>query len=520
VAFKFHGTKFYLGSNIFKDQVFVSDSGFVISEEEFLLAETQETVLLEGQLALPAFRDGHAHPLFAGREAQGLSITDCKSQGEIQIALRDFRSSNPNGIWIDGAVYDRSLDVAFNRHTLDHAVADIPVVLHGDDHHTLWVNTKALEVAGLFGSNTSNIHTPGVDVDRDNIPTGILREWPAMRLILELEPERTLEQDIECLVLADRKLAAAGIVECYDAWIDPGMAETFIAASNAGKISLDYKLCFRADPNTFLKDLPYIKSMREQVNQRPNLDGNAIKFFVDGVFGSATAMVSTPYESDGSHGVPVWNEEKLREAIKLANAENFQVHIHAIGDAATSLALEILEEITLKSMAYRPVIIHAELTNDYIIKRMKALNAIACVQPYWAQYNGMLQSCIHHLGHERIQSLYAFKDMMVEDVTVVFSSDWPVSNHEPLKGIGVSVNRRETHEQSPHNPNQAVSAEQALSAYTTSVVAMREISNTETLDHGSSFDIVLLDQNVFEIPSLEIGKTKVLATFKQGNRIF
>jgi predicted amidohydrolase YtcJ len=231
-------------------------------------------------------------------------------------------------------------------------------------------------------------------------------------------------------------------------------------------------------------------------------------------------MVSAPYESDGSHGVPVWNEEKLRDAIKLANEEGYQVHIHAIGDAATSIALEILEEIISKSLAYRPVIIHAELTNDYIIKRMKALNAIACVQPYWAQYNGMLQSCIHHLGHERIQSLYAFKDMMVEGVTVVFSSDWPVSNHEPLMGIGVAVNRRETPEQTPHNPNQATTTEQALSAYTTSVVAMREISNTEPLGHGSSFDLVLLDQNIFEIPSLELGKTKVLATFKQGIRIF
>jgi predicted amidohydrolase YtcJ len=87
-------------------------------------------------------------------------------------------------------------------------------------------------------------------------------------------------------------------------------------------------------------------------------------------------------------------------------------------------------------------------------------------------------------------------------------------------GIGVAVNRRETPEQTPHNPNQVTTTEQALSAYTTSVVAMREISNTEPLGHGSSFDLVLLDQNIFEIPSLELGKTKVLATFKQGIRIF
>ena len=520
MAVKFHGTKFYLGTDGFKDQVFVSDYGFVISEEEFLSAEIQQELLLEAEIAIPAFRDGHAHPLFAGREAQGLSITDCKSEAEIQTLLKDFRASNPQGVWIDGAVFDRSLDISFTRHTLDRAVADIPVVLHGDDHHTLWVNTRALERAGLFGSDTSNIDTPGVDVDQNNIPTGILREWPAMRLILDIEPERTIEQDIECLMHADRKLAAAGIVECYDAWIDPGMAETYIAASEAGELLVEYKLCFRADPDTFVRDLPYINSMRHEVNQRPNLDGNAIKFFVDGVFGSATAMVSEAYESDGSHGVPVWNEARLREAVNLANTEGYQVHIHAIGDAATSLALDIIGEIPIETMAYRPVIIHAELTNNDILERFRKLNAVACVQPYWAQYNGMLQSCIHHLGHERIQSLYAFKDMLDKDVTVAFSSDWPVSNHEPLKGIAVAVNRRETLSQTPHNLNQALTVEQAVSAYTTNVKAMRAPDYPSPLGHGSSFDIVLLNQNIFDIPSLEIGQVQVLATYKQGRRIF
>lgn len=109
---------------------------------------------------------------------------------------------------------------------------------------------------------------------------------------------------------------------------------------------------------------------------------------------------------------------------------------------------------------------------------------------------------------------------MVEGVSVVFSSDWPVSNHEPLKGIGVAVNRRETLEQAPHNQNQAVTAEQAYTAYTTSVISMREINKIEPLMPGSSFDMVVLDQNIFAIPSLEIAKTQVLATYKQGQRIF
>ena len=110
--------------------------------------------------------------------------------------------------------------------------------------------------------------------------------------------------------------------------------------------------------------------------------------------------------------------------------------------------------------------------------------------------------------------------MLDKDVTVAFSSDWPVSNHEPLNGIAVAVNRRETLSQTPHNPNQALTVEQAMLAYTTSVKAMRASDYPSPLGNGSSFDIVLLNQDIFEIPSLEIGQVQVLATYKQGRRIF
>lgn len=516
----YFGGKIYQGEGVFAESIFVSEKGKVVDADSFANSEFLHRVDLKGSLVLPAFRDGHAHPLFAGRESKGLAISHCKTEEEVLQALRSYRIENPATHWIDGAVFDRSIPALFHRTTLDKVVDDVPVVLHGDDHHTLWVNTKALEVAELIGPSSTNINTPGVDMDEDGIPTGILREWPAMRLILDLEPKHSVEEDVQNLVEADRRLAAAGVVECYDAWIDPGMAETYLAAADSGVIELDYKLCFRADPFTFNQDLSYIKTMREQTNLRRQLDGNSIKFFIDGVFGSATAMVQKPYETTGEHGSPVWDADTLRAAIKTANDESFQIHIHAIGDAALSLALDILEEIPQETMSYRPILIHVELTDEPLIKRMISVNAIACVQPYWAQHNGMLNSCLSHLGSERLSSLYAFKLMLELGASVAFSSDWPVSSHEPLKGISVAVNRRETAEQKPHNISQAITLDQAVYAYTQGVQSMRVNESAGLLSVGSSFDAIVLDADVFNHPTMDLSKVSVLATYKAGRKIF
>lgn len=516
---RFHGGKIYLGEGRFVDKAYVSDEGELIKERTFYDSDDWKEVNLNGALVLPAFRDGHAHPLFAGREAKGLDISGCKNQDEVLDAIRAYQHENPASIWIDGAVFDRSMPATFTRQVLDSAVETVPVVLHGDDHHTLWVNTKALEVAGIFSAGRLSIDTAGIDVDEQGIPTGILREWPAMRLVMDRAPEESLESDIANLIYADRKLAASGIIECYDAWIDRGMAETYIAAAARGLLTIDYKLCFRADPDTFFEDLAYIQKMRAEVNQRPSLDGNAIKFFVDGVLGSATALVEEPYLSTGSNGEPVWNEHELRNAIETANNESFQIHIHAIGDAGTALAISILEDLPKDSLKFRPVLIHAELTNKHLLTRMKAIDAIACVQPYWAQHNGMLDSCLHHLGEERLSKLYAFKDMLALGVSVAFSSDWPVSSFEPLKGLSVAINRRETASQELHNPNQSISVEQAISAYTTGVQAIRSKPIERFFELGSDFDAVVVDQDIFTIPTMEIANARVTATYKAGKRI-
>jgi predicted amidohydrolase YtcJ len=519
VATKFHSGVIYLGNSSFVDCLYVSDDGTVINKEIYQSSQIKNDVNLKNAFLSPAFRDAHSHPLFAGRESRGLDISDCLSEIELIAKLKRYAEENPQLTWIDAAVFDRSLEMRFDRTTLDKAANDRPVVLHGDDHHTLWVNSKALEVAGLLNGALPTLESGSIDLDEQGLPTGILREWPAMSIVMNLAPKLTIEEDVSALLWSDRTMAAAGIVECVDAWIDKGMAETYLAAWRTGNLTLDYTLGFRADPKTFLEDLPYFIDQREVLEQtQGQVRGTSIKFFADGVFGSATALVKDPYLSTGTHGQAIWPEQAFKEAITSAHSNGFQIHIHAIGDAATSLCLDILAE--LQDISLAPVIAHAELTDQELLDRMAALGVIACVQPYWAQNNGLLLSCEDHLGQERIQRLYAFRDMFETGINTVFSSDWPISSYEPIKGLAVAVNRREHSQQPEHNINQAVSVEQALNAYSSNVKLMLKDKATGTFEIGQPFDAVVLDRNLFEIETYDLINTKVLSTYKAGKEIF
>ena len=228
--------------------------------------------------------------------------------------------------------------------------------------------------------------------------------------------------------------------------------------------------------------------------------------------------MTEPYLSNQDHGQATWPEAEFRAAIELAHRHHFQIHIHAIGDQATSMSLDILE--TFGDFTLPPVIAHAELVNDALIKRMAKLGVIACVQPYWAQNNGLLLSCEHHLGKHRLESLYAFKDMFEAGVVTVFSSDWPISTFNPIKGLAVAVNRRENPDQVPHNASQAVSVELAISAYSANTKLMLASDDAGKLTIGQPFDALILDQNIFQVGKEGLIKTRVLRTYKAGKELF
>ncbi|MFN6315575.1 MAG: amidohydrolase [Rhodoluna sp.] len=516
MVIKLYNGKIYLGDKNYGSDIYIDQAGVITSERAYEESVEKSDFDLKGNFVVPAFRDSHAHPLFAGRELLGAEITGLTTLAQIGEKLQQFRSINPDATWLDGASYDRNLNEAKTRQALDQYVSDIPVVLHAEDHHTLWVNTKALEAAGLMDGKLPELAEGGIDIGKDGLPSGILREWQAMQLVLAIAPKFSLEQDVAALLAAEKLMLAAGIVEIQDAWIERGMAEVYLAAQE--QLQLRYKLAFRVDSASFEEDFRYAEQLLPKFEASLNIKCQAIKFFIDGVFGSATAAVIEPYKSTGAHGDLNWNLEDLVTAIGKTHKAGLQTHIHAIGDKGVDFALEAIAKAA--KGRFNPVIAHAELTSSEIIQKAKNLGAVLCVQPFWAQYNGMLNSCSVHLGEKRLDSLYAIRSMIENQVTVAFSSDWPVSSYKPLDGITVAVNRRFSKDQQVHNPSEAISLEQALDCYSCAVSNMFGSEETGKLAVGEPFDAVILSKDLTEQNLGGFLTTEVLAVYVAGARLF
>jgi predicted amidohydrolase YtcJ len=466
---------------------------------------------LKSAFVMPAFRDGHCHPLFAGREHVGPDVTDAKSVSAIQLLISTYAAAHPEVFWIDGAAYDRSIEAEFHRTELDQAVSDRPVVLHGADHHTLWVNSKALELSGLF-DNIPNVSAGSVDLDADGVPTGILREWEAMQMVMSKIPPLNLAQELDCLDWAQNELITAGVVEVQDAWIDRGMAEIYLESARLGRLKVTTNLAFRADPSSWLADFDYFDEMRAQVValEHPRLRATAIKFFVDGVLGSSTASVVEPYVAGSAahtHGEQVWSPEELHRAAKEATERGYQLHLHAIGDRAVRAALDVIELVSPKVNA---VIAHTELISDQDVPRFAELNVVANFEPLWAREDGQLLSCVPQVGRARIDSMYRMRDLAETGALISFGSDWPVSSPDALAGVATAVNRS-LPGGSSWTLEQALTVRESLNAYTNGVA--RQLSGSThqgTLFDSQPAEFVVLSANPFELPKSQLFDLKVI----------
>ncbi len=514
---KFTGASFYNPATKAFDKELFAEDGFVISPGSF----DQEIALAPG-FVFPAFRDGHAHPVFAGREAAGPVVSKATSIAEIQAILSSYRKANPDQTWIEGGAYDRSIVEGgiFQATWLDEAVSDVPVVLHASDHHTVWVNSKALE---LIPTPLPQLISGSIDVDLNGVPTGVLREPQAMALVLDKAPARTIEQEVAVLAWADQVLAKQGIVEAQDAWITPGMTEIYLAAVSRSALLLDYNLAFKIEPHEWTKSLEFAKADRDKVMAlgSSQLSAKTCKFFADGVFGSGTASVLEPYLDDAhNHGEPLWSKSELEDACLEAAKAGFQLHIHAIGDAGVRQALDAIEHVQqrLGKPELPNVIAHAELVSDSDIAGFAKLNVIANMQPLWAQADGMLMSCVPRLGISRIDQMYRMRDLVDSGATIAFGSDWPVSSSDPILGIVTAVTRQ-TADDKPEGGwtiEQAITADEAFASYSSSVSFQLTGIKSVPLSVGQPCDFIVLDKNPLEIASSALRDINVLATFKAG----
>jgi len=420
------------------------------------------------------FRDAHCHPLFAGREALGPDVTHATSITEVQQILEDFAAKNPQANWIDCGSYDRNIagPEGFLASQIDEVISHIPVVIHASDHHTIWVNTQALKVAGLL-DQVPKLEVGSVDIDDLGQASGVLREWDAMNLVYVHQPALTPEQELQALDWAQRQLLSLGVVGMQDAWLDPGMERVYLDAVEQNRLLIPTNLAPRLSPDSSQKDYEFALEVRRLVGKTnsPLLTCNTVKLFADGVFGSNTAAVKEAYcnHTAKPFGEPLWTSHALNQLAIKADTDGFQLHIHAIGDAGVAMAIDAIAAAIDANPVWdrRPVIAHVELIDDTDLERMAALGITAIMQPLWARRDGLSLSCLPALGEERFERLYRGRDLLERGVRVAMGSDWPVSSPDPLLGVYTAVSRRVDADAQPLGLDQAITAAQALQAYST-----------------------------------------------------
>jgi predicted amidohydrolase YtcJ len=520
----------WIGFGQLTDALLIQDGRVLAHGAAAIAAEADQTIDFAGAFVMPAFADGHAHPLFAGREAQGPKVNGLQSVAEIVAEVKRFAEANPDSKWIIGGAYEAAIIERgdFDSHWLDEAVNDRPVLLHAVDHHTIWVNSKALEIAGIT-SMTKDPDGGTIARRADGSPKGTLREPAAMDLISKLAPERTLQDELNAIAWASDQNLAAGVTCSMDAWVEDGMTEIYVEAAKSGHLKIDMNLTFLAQPEKWRSRIDYFGQMGELVEALPKTAGltaKSVKFICDGALSAGTAAILAPYLDDPtSKGLLIWSDAEIIEAATTFDKEHLQLHIHAIGDAAVRQALDAIEAVIASNPNWdrRPVITHAQLIDPVDLPRFAALGVIANFQPLWTYLDPMNKELIlPRIGEARNNQQYQLRKVIDTGAQISFGSDWPITDFTPLAALAVPVHRQSPDKQPPQgwSIEQAITIEEAMHFYTAAVAyqLFRE-ADYGTLEVGKVADFIVLDRNPMQTNPHEVRELKVLATYRKGQKV-
>ncbi|QUQ66595.1 amidohydrolase [Kutzneria sp. CA-103260] len=500
-----------------KQSVAIAGNRIVAVGPEAEALDAAEVMELAGTLS-PAFGDGHAHPVLGGLERQGPAITDKSTVDDVVVEIGRWAAENPGDGWIVAASYDPALapDGAFDARWLDAAAPDRPVALRSRDYHAVWCNSVALRRAGI-SADTPDPRLGRILRRPDGSPLGTLLEWHACDLVLDLVPQRSTEDLVEALAEAGRVYASVGVTWVQDAWVEPALVDAYLLAVEQDRLLFRADLAQRADPDRWRGQISAFADNRERCRRygRDLVTARTVKFFADGVVESGTASMLDPYlDVPHSHGMPVWSPAELAEAVTAFDAERFQIHVHAIGDAAVRAALDAVERAQGANPAWdrRPVIAHAQVVDPADRPRFAELGVIATVQPQWAQTDAvMTELTIPRLGPERAERQYPFATLARLGTRLAFGSDWPVSPADPLEGLRVATSREWL-------PGERLDVAQAIAAQTAGVAwQARAEHEWGELAVGRRADLVCLSGDPEHTP---LGDITVTDTWMSGRRIY
>jgi predicted amidohydrolase YtcJ len=480
-------------------------------------------------MVVPGMQDVHIHPISGGIEANGCDLNAATTVEEYLAIIKKYADEHPDEPWIKGGGWSMASfgpGALARKELIDAIVPDRPVILWSRDGHTTWVNSKALEVAGI----TKDTPDPADGrIDRDaktGEPSGSLQEG-ASRLVSSKSPPNSDPVRDDGLRYAIRMLNGFGITGIQDANVDEEDLKTYHRLDEAGELSLHVvgSIWWEREPG--LEQIEEVKRLRSEYT-KGRVNAGTVKIMQDGVLENYTGVVLEPYRLKGQadvRGIPMFEPELLKQAVTRLDAEGFQVHFHAIGDGAVRQALDAVEAARTANgdLGHRHHISHIQLIHPDDQPRFRQLGVVANFQPLWAMADDYIDKLtLPFISRQAATYLYPIASMERSGAVVAFGSDWSVSSANPFEEMETAITRMEATSAptTPFMPEERIGLPEALAAFTINAAyTNHDEKNTGSLEVGKRANLAVLDRNLFDIPATEISDTKVLLTLFEGKPV-
>lgn len=503
-------------------------------------------VELNGRTLLPGFIDGHIHPV-GGAERLAQCSVDGVALGIEEIvdyALSDCLPSEPqpvpDGKWIEIANVNPTNFVA-TAADLDRISTTRPVALHGIDGHTEWVNTKALQLAGITADTAD---PPGGQIERDahGNPTGFLKD-SAQGLVDSIIPPLTLDERVALTGQALDMIRSKGITSVQDAWTSDSTLQVYEAMEAAGTLKMRVRAALMSDIVDDEAEYQRLIGLRAKYRTHPLIQADAVKIFSDGVieYPTQTAAMIKPYldergQPTTNHGGRYFDQAVLNAYVARLDKEGFTIHTHSIGDHTTHAVLDALEATRKTNGATdnRHQIAHLQIVDPVDFARFKTLDVYANMQLFWAMPDEYSIDAVEpYILPETHRYMYPAGSLRAAGATLVGGSDWPVDAmpgdpmpNTPLSAMQIAVTRTFPFPDTPYtghtlHPEEVVPVADMVAAYTINAAkALRIDGKVGSIEVGKLADFVVLDRDPMAVPGDQLMNLVVTHTVFNGEVVY
>jgi predicted amidohydrolase YtcJ len=496
-----------------------------------LVGPRTRVVHAPGSMVVPGFQDAHVHAPFAGRNRQHVWLNDLSGRRAYLDRVAEYARANPGEPWITGGGWavEHFPGGTPLKEDLDAIVPDRPVFLMNRGFHAAWVNSRALELAGIT-AGTDDPADGRIERDpRTGDPAGTLHEGAAYNVQDRHLPLPTRQDWERAILEAQGHLHSLGITGWQDAWVTPATLEAYRALAEGGQLTARVVGALWWDRHRGLDQLSEFLTQRES-GAAPGFHPTSVKIMTDGVLENHTGALLEPY-CDGcggqtdNRGLSYVERDLLSAAVTELDRHGFQVHLHAIGDRAVRNALDAVSAARSANgpSDHRHHIAHVQVVRPEDVPRFRELGVVANLQAYWAQMEPQMEELtIPFLGRDRAHRQYPFGDLLRSGAALAMGSDWSVTTANPLEEIEVAVTRVDPGRRSdaPFLPEQALPLDVALAAFTAGSAYVNHDADGGSLRVGCRADLAVLDRNLFATGAGPVADARVDVTVAAGRVVY